>query len=111
MSLTAYPLSLRSVIVTRALEPSPPLRQDCDEIARRSTGAGCAGPIPSEIAGLKEGPLARPTVGLMEAGRADVAAARCTASAGACSRIWSTSSHPAAATIMASGNQPKAVLR
>jgi hypothetical protein len=29
---------LRSVNVTRAFDPSPPLRQDCDEILRPSTG-------------------------------------------------------------------------
>src|SRR6267142_2032712 len=38
ISLTAYSLPLRSVNVTRAFDPSPPLRQDCDEILSPSTG-------------------------------------------------------------------------
>src|SRR5258708_24522358 len=38
ISLTAYSLALRSVSVTRAFDPSPPLRQDCDEILSPSTG-------------------------------------------------------------------------
>src|ERR1700716_3914056 len=47
MSLTAYSLPLRSVNVTRAFEPSPPLRQDCDEILSPSTGEVSAGVIAS----------------------------------------------------------------
>src|SRR6266581_7369845 len=38
ISLTPYSLALRSVNVTRAFDPSPPLRQDCDEILSPSTG-------------------------------------------------------------------------
>src|SRR5712671_6903516 len=47
ISLTAYSLRLRSVNVTRAFEPSPPLRQDCDEILSPSTGEVSAGVIAS----------------------------------------------------------------
>src|SRR5579871_781955 len=75
ISLTAYPLSLRTVIVTKALEPRPPLRQDCDDIVKRSTGAGCSGTIASEMAGSNEGSLARPTVEAIKAGFAWAAAA------------------------------------
>ena len=31
--------------MTRAFDPSPPLRQDCDEILSPSTGAGCPGAL------------------------------------------------------------------
>src|SRR3978361_428353 len=37
-SLTANSLLLRTVKVTRAFEPSPPLRQDCDAIQSPSIG-------------------------------------------------------------------------
>src|SRR3978361_804064 len=37
-SLTANSLLLRTVKVTRAFEPSPPLRQDCDAIRSPSIG-------------------------------------------------------------------------
>src|SRR6266404_50109 len=47
ISLTAYSLVLRSVKVTRTLDPSPPLRQDCDEILSPSTGEVSAGVIAS----------------------------------------------------------------
>ena len=40
-------VGLRSVNVTRAFDPSPPLRQDCDEIFSPSTGAASAGVIAS----------------------------------------------------------------
>jgi hypothetical protein len=39
--------------VTRAFYPSPPLRQDCEEIFSPSTGAVSAGVIASAVAGLK----------------------------------------------------------
>src|SRR5947199_524073 len=47
MSLTAYSLALRSVKVTSAFDPSPPLRQDCDEILSPSTGEVSTGAIAS----------------------------------------------------------------
>src|SRR6266576_718729 len=47
ISLTAYSLALRSVNVTRAFEPSPPLRQDCAEILSPSTGEVSTGAIAS----------------------------------------------------------------
>src|SRR6266446_3919364 len=47
ISLTAYSLALRSVKVTRTLDPSPPLRQDCDEILSPSTGEVSTGATPS----------------------------------------------------------------
>src|SRR6266550_4879635 len=47
ISLTAYSLALRSVKVTSAFEPSPPLRQDCDEILSPSTGEVSTGAISS----------------------------------------------------------------
>lgn len=50
-------------MVTKALDPNPPLRHDCDEIFRPSTGAGCSGAIASAVAGSKERPsFAKPTV-------------------------------------------------
>src|SRR5258706_4530194 len=47
ISLTAYSLALRSVSVTRAFDPSPPLRQDWDEILSPSTGEVSTGAIAS----------------------------------------------------------------
>src|SRR6266436_2636005 len=47
ISLTAYSLALRSVNVTRAFDPSPPLRQDCDDILSPSTGEVSTGAIAS----------------------------------------------------------------
>src|SRR5712671_3571067 len=56
ISLTAYSLALRSVNVTRAFDPSPPLRQDCDEILSPSTGEVSTGAISSAgvTCGLRE---------------------------------------------------------
>src|SRR6476620_721132 len=56
ISLTAYSLALRSVNVTRALDPSPPLRQDCDDILSPSTGEVSTGAIASSgvTCGVKE---------------------------------------------------------
>src|SRR5258707_11300878 len=58
ISLTAYSLALRSVSVTRAFDPSPPLRQDCDDILSPSTGGGSTGAIASSgvTSGLREDP-------------------------------------------------------
>jgi hypothetical protein len=46
-------LPLRSVSVTWALEPSPPLRQDCHEIFSPSTGAASVGAAASTAAATK----------------------------------------------------------
>jgi hypothetical protein len=56
ISLTAYSLALRSVSVTRAIDPSPPLRQDWDEILSPSTGEVSTGAIASSgvTCGLRE---------------------------------------------------------
>src|SRR5260370_19327708 len=58
ISLTAYSLALRSVNVTRAFDPSPPLRQDCDDILSPSTGEVSTGAIASSgvTCGLGEDP-------------------------------------------------------
>jgi hypothetical protein len=108
--LTAKPLSLRSVMVTKALEPRPPLRQDCDDIFRPSTGEGCKGTIASEVAGSNEDSLARPTV---ETGFAETAtaAAGCIGRLAILSQAWLKSSPPAAVRITTIGNQPTAVRR
>src|SRR5579871_1938915 len=86
ISLTEYSLLFRSVIVTKALEPRPPRRQDCDEIFRPSTGAGCSGTIVPVSEGSKaaafgpmEAALASPTVvgALAKASATGGAAGRC----------------------------------
>src|SRR5258705_4288937 len=58
ISLTAYSLALRSVNVTRAFDPSPPLRQDCDDILSPSTGEVSTGAIASSgvTCGVREDP-------------------------------------------------------
>src|SRR5260370_21825313 len=58
ISLTAYSLALRSVNVTRAFDPSPPLRQDCDDILSPSTGAAPTSATASSgvTCGGREGP-------------------------------------------------------
>src|SRR5260370_22532241 len=58
ISLTAYSLALRSVNVTRAFDPSPPLRQDCDDILSPSTGEISTGAIASSrlTCGVREDP-------------------------------------------------------
>ena len=48
ISFTAKSLPLRSVNVTRAFDPSPPLRQDCEEIESRSSGASSTSVGPTE---------------------------------------------------------------
>src|SRR5712672_1504110 len=53
ISLTAYSLALRSVSVTRAFDPSPPLRQDCDDILSPSTGGVASSGV---TCGLREDP-------------------------------------------------------
>src|SRR5713101_8648090 len=64
MSLTAYSLALRSVNVTRAFDPSPPLRQDCDEILSPSTGEVSTGAIASAgvTCGSREDPSSAASV-------------------------------------------------
>src|SRR6266851_5968066 len=55
ISLTAYSLALRSVNVTRAFDPSPPLRQDCDEILSPSMGGISAAAAASVGGGVSTG--------------------------------------------------------
>src|SRR3977135_921761 len=68
MSLTAYSLPLRKVKVISAFDPSPPLRQDCDEILSPSTGAGSSGVMASTGVACSAGvtKVARVIVGLRE---------------------------------------------
>ena len=48
ISFTAKSLPLRSVKLTRAFDPSPPRRQDCEEILSRSRDAIPAGAVPAK---------------------------------------------------------------
>src|SRR6476620_2003093 len=63
ISLTAYSLALRSVSVTRAFDPSPPLRQDCDEILSPSRGDISMGVIAPAgvVSGLSKDGMSCPT--------------------------------------------------
>src|SRR6266436_4652806 len=88
ISLTAYSLALRSVNVTSAFEPSPPLRQDCDEILSPSTGGISAAAAASAGGGDSTGVAAvlSPGSGLAPVAGGDVgsgaaAAASCSGSA------------------------------
>src|ERR1700704_2676491 len=77
MSLTAYSLSLRSVNVTRAFEPSPPLRQDCEEIFSASTGD-----VPTGVMASRANALTSVGAGALRGATDDPSCAVCVA--GAC---------------------------
>src|SRR5579864_5264644 len=112
--LTAYSLLFRSVIVTKALEPSPPRRQDCEEIFKPSTGAGCSGTIASITDGskraaleLEENCFANPVVDAVDS--TDATALVCVTAC--CFSKRKGNRDTPAARITTVGNQPTAVLR
>src|SRR6266700_5882138 len=82
MSFTAKSLPLRSVNVTRAFDPSPPLRQDCDEILSPSMGGIAAAAAASAGGGVSTGVAAVASSG---SGLAPVDAGSCAAAAASCS--------------------------
>jgi hypothetical protein len=104
---------LRSVKVTRAFDPSPPLRHDCDEIFSPESGAGCAGAIASEVARLNEGSFADVFVtGAMSAATgggsvaSDAARSTGTLSAGLLARPGTSTQAPSPA-IMTTGSKAR----